>query len=56
MQNEMGAVAAEPAARVATGLERLLVRDIGGVPVVLIACGLLAVVFGGLVAMTAGGQ
>jgi len=39
-----------------TTFERLLAADVGGVPLPLIACALLAVAFGCLVAMTAGGQ
>lgn len=41
--------------RQAGALERLFNRDIGGMPIALIACALSAVIFGGLIAMTAGG-
>ena len=54
MPNDTVGVAAEPAGRVANGLERFLVRDVAGMPVALIACALSAIVFGGLVAMSAG--
>jgi hypothetical protein len=36
--------------------ERLIATDIAGIPLPLIACALLAVAFGSLVAMTAGGH
>jgi hypothetical protein len=36
--------------------ERLMATDIAGIPVPFVACALLAVAFGSLLAMTAGGN
>lgn len=54
MRNETAGVVAESENRFAKMIERVLMREVAGMPVALIACALSAVVFGGLVAMSAG--
>jgi hypothetical protein len=50
------AVLAPPPATLNAILAQIMARDVFGMPVAFIACALAAVVFGGLLAMTAGGH
>lgn len=56
MPKETTVAIEEPAQMNINPIERMMMRDIGGIPVPLIACTVLAVVFGAVVAMTAGGH
>ena len=56
MPNETVSVIANPVDGAGSAIERLLMRDIAGMPAAFVACALAAVAFGGLIAMTAGGH
>ena len=54
MPKETLELAAAQTHREAGFIERVMLSDIGGIPVALVVCAIAAVVFGGLVAVTAG--
>lgn len=54
MSRDTSKAAELSAPKAAFSVERFLFRDVGGVPVAVLLCGVAAVVFGGLIAVTAG--
>jgi ribose/xylose/arabinose/galactoside ABC-type transport system permease subunit len=54
MSQEPTATIEQPAQLNANTVERLMMRDIAGIPIPLIACALAAVLFGCVLAMSAG--